>query len=105
MYPHERSLVEEMKGQPFVLIGVNSDDTPETAKAAVAKNELNWRSFQNEPEGRKTSHSKDWMVRGWPTVVILDADFKIRYRGHDGEEATRIAKELVSQLTPAPEGN
>ena len=38
------------------------------------------------------------MVRGWPTIVVLDADFKIRYRGHDGHEATRIAKELVDKL-------
>lgn len=98
MYPHERSLVEEMKGKPFALIGVNSDSV-EDAKKAIAENELNWRSFQNSPEGREKDHSDDWMVRGWPTVVILDADFKIRYRGHDGDEATRIAKELVAKMT------
>ena len=98
MYPHERSLVEEMKGQPFALIGVNSDPTLEKARAAVIEQKLNWRSFQNHPEGRETSHSKDWMIQGWPTVVVLDAEFKIRYRGHDGDEAIRVTRELLAQL-------
>lgn len=98
MYPHERSLVEEMKDKPFALIGVNSDSV-EDAKAAIEREKLNWRSFQNSPEGREKAHSEDWMVRGWPTIVILDADFKIRYRGHNGEEATKIAKELVAKMT------
>ncbi len=98
MYPHERSLVEEMKDKPFALIGVNSDSV-EDAKAAIEREKLNWRSFQNSPEGREKAHSDDWMVRGWPTIVILDADFKIRYRGHNGDEATKVAKELVAKMT------
>jgi hypothetical protein len=103
MYPHERSLVKEMKDKPFALIGVNSDDL-ERAKKAVIENELNWRSFQNDPEGSKTAISDTWMVRGWPTVVILDAEGNIHYRGHDGNEATRIAEELVAKMA-APVGS
>ena len=99
MYPHERSLVEEMKDKPFALIGVNSDRTIERAKKAIAENKLNWRSFQNKPDGAKVEISKDWAVRGWPTVVILDADMKIHYRGHDGEKATEVAKALVEKMT------
>jgi hypothetical protein len=98
MYPHERSLVEEMKDKPFALVGVNSDRTIEAAKAAIAKNKLNWRSFQNQEEGRPEKISADWAVKGWPTVVILDSEFKIHYRGHDGEAATEVAKELVAKL-------
>ncbi|MCB9914908.1 MAG: redoxin domain-containing protein [Planctomycetes bacterium] len=97
MYPHERSLVDEMKDQPFALIGVNSDDL-ERAKKAVADNKLNWRSFQNEPSGAKRAISADWYVSGWPTIVVLDAEMKIRYRGHDGHEASDIAKKLVAEM-------
>ncbi|HJP00602.1 MAG TPA: hypothetical protein QF764_02390 [Planctomycetota bacterium] len=97
MYPHERSLVDEMKDQPFALIGVNSDDL-ERAHKAVEENELNWRSFQNSPEGAERSISDAWRVRGWPTIVVIDETFTIRYRGHDGQEATKIAKELVEGL-------
>ena len=97
MYPHERSLGEEMKNKPFARIGVNSDQTVERAKKAIAENNLNWRSFQNKGSGGEIS--KDWAVRGWPTVVILDSEMKIHYRGHDGEEATKVAEELVAKMT------
>jgi len=96
MYPHERSLVEEMKDKPFALIGVNSDSTVERAKKAVAENKLNWRSFQNKGSGGEIS--QDWAVRGWPTVVILDSEMKIHYRGHSGEEATKVAEALVAKM-------
>ena len=98
MYPHERSLVEELKDQPFALIGVNSDQTVEKAKEAVAKNRLNWRSFQNKPEGQQKAISDDWAVQGWPTIVILDAEMKIRYRGHDGNAATEVARQLLAKM-------
>jgi len=97
MYPHERSLVEEMKDKPFALIGVNSDQTVERAKKAIAENNLNWRSFQNKGNGGEIS--KDWAVKGWPTVVILDSEMKIHYRGHSGDEATEVAKALVEKMT------
>ena len=85
-----------MKDEPFALIGINSDDL-ERAKKAVEENKLNWRSFQNEREG-KDSISTDWCVQGWPTIVVLDAEMKIRYRGHDGYEASDVAKRLVKEL-------
>ncbi|MFT4540604.1 MAG: hypothetical protein ACI841_004944 [Planctomycetota bacterium] len=98
MYPHERSLVEEMKDRPFALIGVNSDSSIEKAKAAIEKNNLNWRSFQNKPEGVETPISTTWSIQGWPTIVILDADRKIAYRGHDGMAATEVAEGLVAAM-------
>lgn len=85
-----------MKDSPFSLIGVNSDDLPR-AKKAIEENELNWRSFQNSVEGQEDI-SSDWCVRGWPTIVVLDEAMRIHYRGHDGEEATKIARDLVAQL-------
>ena len=86
MYPHERSLVEELKDKPFALIGVNSDSL-DKAKAAVEKNKLNWRSFQNSVEGQPKI-SDDWAVEGWPTILVLDEGMRIHYRGHDAHKAT-----------------
>jgi len=97
MYPHERSLVKEMHDKPFALLGVNSDEL-EAARTAVKEKELNWRSFQNSAEGAERSISDVWRVSGWPTIVVLDQDFKIRYRGHDGMQATRVAEKLVEDL-------
>ena len=35
MYPHERSLVEQWKDRPFVIIGVNSDKDLDKVKVAM----------------------------------------------------------------------
>ena len=98
MYPHERSLVEELKDAPFALVGVNSDKTIERAKKAIDENGLNWRSFQNQPEDAERKISDDWMVRGWPTIVVLDADRKVRYRGHNGEAANDVVRKLLAKM-------
>jgi hypothetical protein len=98
MYPHERSLVEEMKDQPFALIGVNSDKEIARAKKAIADNNLNWRSFTAGPEGTRGPIPKAWGVRGWPTIVVMDTEMRVQYRGHDGEKATEVAKKLVAGL-------
>lgn len=87
-----------MKDKPFALIGVNSDNPLQRARDAVEKNQLNWRSFQNEPEGAEQAISAAWAVDGWPTIVVLDQDMKIRYRGHDGHEAGEVAAKLVAAL-------
>jgi hypothetical protein len=99
MYPHERSLVEEMKDLPFALIGVNSDKDVARAQKAVAENGLNWRSFHAGPQGTAGPIPTAWAVRGWPTIVVLDGEMRIHYRGHDGEQATKIAKDLVAKMT------
>ncbi|MCA8973514.1 MAG: redoxin domain-containing protein [Planctomycetes bacterium] len=89
--------MEELKDAPFALVGVNSDSTVERAKQAIEKNNLNWRSFQNKPAGAETQISKDWAVKGWPTVVVLDTEMKIRYRGHNGQAATEVVRELLAK--------
>lgn len=81
--------------KPFALVGVNSDDL-ERANKAVEENKLNWRSFQDE--GGEARISDEWMISGWPTIVVLDAERRIHYRGHNGEEATEIAEELVAAM-------
>lgn len=90
-----------MQDQPFALIGVNSDEL-ETAKKAVIARKLNWRSFQNAVAG-KSVIAEDWCIESWPTIVVLDAEMKIRYRGSSGDQATTIAKKLVHDLAASGE--
>ena len=83
-----------MEGKNFTLIGVNSDKL-ERALKAVKDNELNWRSFRNEQEEGKISSA--WGVKGWPTLIVLDQNMEVVYRGHDGHKATSVAKDLVAK--------
>ncbi|MEZ5964669.1 MAG: hypothetical protein R3F56_12545 [Planctomycetota bacterium] len=85
----------EMQDKPFALIGVNSDSLA-IARKAVATKELNWRSFQNELASGGTI-SAQWQVDGWPTLVVLDRDMRINYRGHSGDEALAMVRRLVAE--------
>lgn len=86
-----------MKERRFVLIGINSDSLP-TAKKAVRENNLNWRSFQNRPAGSSQGISDAYSIDGWPTLIVLDGDRRVRYWGHDGHAATKLAEQLVDAL-------
>src|SRR5579884_2693742 len=71
MYPHERSLVKQYEGRPFVILGVNSDADRETVKKVVARENLTWRSFW---DGGSTDGpiARRWNVSGWPTLYLID---------------------------------
>jgi len=97
MYPHERSLVQQYAGQPFSIIGVNSDKDRDAIRQIVKDKNLPWRSFWNGPEGTQGPISKRWNVEGWPTTYLIDARGVIRYRNVRGEALDRAIAELVAE--------
>ena len=80
MYPHERSLVEKYKNDPFVIIGVNSDKDRAALKPDLEKNGITWRSFWNGETGTGGPISAAWNVRGWPTLYLIDPKGVILYK-------------------------
>jgi hypothetical protein len=97
MYPHERSLVNKLAGKPFALIGVNSDRDREALKDTLKEKGITWRSFWNGPEGTGGPISKKWNVRGWPTIYVLDAEGKIRYKNVRGDDLDRALEKLMAE--------
>ena len=95
MYDHERSLVNDMKkaGKPFALIGVNVGDSLEHIKNAVEENELNWRSFF---AGNDSTIPDSYNVKGYPTVVIIDADGIVRSAAHEAQDD--VIHELLAEM-------
>ena len=106
MFPHERSLVEKMKDQPFALVGVNSDENfEELKKTKFVEEKITWRSFQNGPQGSGNSISEKWKLQGWPTLYLIDAQGKIRKKwigGPDGEELDKAIEALVAEAKKSP---
>ena len=89
MFPHERSLVEKMKDERFVLLGVNSDSNFEKLKQKEYKDEkITWRSFSCGEKGTSGPIPTEWGVRGLPTIFLIDAQGKLRNKwlGNPGEE-------------------
>jgi len=97
-WPHERSLVKNLSGKPFVLIGVHlkydgSDDAA-IVKNVMLKENLAWRSFVDEGP-----ISKVWKPAGTPSFYILDPAGIIRYKwaGAPGAKAIDEALEKLLQ--------
>jgi peroxiredoxin len=79
-YPDERAMLKRMEGQPFVMLGINSGDSPETLRRLRANGDVTWR-FWVDGKLEESKISKNWNVRGWPTIVVLDRNGVIRYQG------------------------
>lgn len=79
LVPHEKDLLEKMKGRPFALIGVNGDEDRERAKSVSAKEGIRWRSFWSG--GPRQGIPVQWGVSGWPTVYVIDGNGVIRDDG------------------------
>ena len=94
MDPHERSLVKELAGRPFALLGVNSDEDLEALKARMVEENITWRSWRN---GGSTSGpiSTAWNVSGWPTIYLIDHEGVIRHKDLRGDELEKAIEALV----------
>lgn len=77
MFPHEKHLVERYRSAPFVLVGVNTDKTPEVMQASQAKHALTWRSQWDGQNGPLVSA---YRVENFPTFVLLDGTGRERWR-------------------------
>ena len=109
MYPHERSLVKRLAGQPFALLGINSDSDKDALKKAMAKEQITWRSWWDRDTGGPIATA--WNVRGWPTIYVLDHKGIIRYKNVRGEAMDKAVDTLLQELAEdgkaaasAPEG-
>ena len=96
MVPHERSLVKRLEGQPFALLGVNSDPDREKLKPILEKKGITWRSFWDggDTEGPIATR---WNVQGWPMVYVLDARGVIRYKHVRDKTLDRVVDELMKE--------
>ena len=95
MYPHERSLVEQLAGKPFALIGVNSDDNRDAVRQITKEKNLNWRSFWDGVGG---PIARSWNIQGWPTTFLIDANGVIRHKNLRGGELDRAIEGLLAEM-------
>ena len=97
MYAHERSLVKRLEKEPFALVGMNSDASPEVFKAAAEKENLTWPCFF-DGGGTDGPIATKWGVRGWPTIFVLDAEGIIRFKNVRGEEMDKAVDALLKEM-------
>ncbi len=98
MYPHERSLTKKLADKPFAIIGVNSDADREGILKTCEEKNITWRSFWNGPKGTSGPISTAWNVQGWPTIYIIDAEGKIRYKNKRGPKMDEALTTLLAEM-------
>ena len=104
MYPHERSLVKKLANEPFVLIGVNSDEDRAQLAKVLEEEQITWRSFWNGGSTRGPI-STQWNVQSWPTIYVIDAEGKIRHKNLRGEPLEQAIDALVAEAKGKREGS
>ena len=97
MYAHERSLVEKYADKAFAIVGVNSDRDRDKLKERMEEEEITWRSFF-DGGGTSGPIASAWNVSGWPTIYVLDAEGRIRFKDVRGEEMDAAIEELMGEL-------
>lgn len=93
MLPQERALVKRYEGQPFAIVGVNSDADREKLKPALVKHQITWRSFWDENDAIATR----WNVQGWPAIYVLDQKGVIRSKFMRDEMLDRVIGDLMKE--------
>ena len=94
MYPHERSLVQNMAGRPFKLLGVNNDQKKKIATDAIEENDLNWRSWFDGPSGPIV---KKFKINSFPTIFLIDHRGVIRSAEIRGNKLDEAIEYLVAE--------
>jgi peroxiredoxin len=88
-FPHERSLAERFKDRPFVLLGVNSDPSPQDARYSALRHGLSWRAFF--AGGVDGEIPRRYAISGWPSLFVIDATGVIRHVAHQADRDLEIA--------------
>lgn len=98
MFPHERSLVNQLADKPFAIVGVNGDPELEQIRAIVKEKDINWRSFWNGEGGAVGPITTQWNITGWPTIYVLDHKGVIRYKNPSGPALDEAITTLLGEM-------
>jgi thiol-disulfide isomerase/thioredoxin len=94
MYRFERELVARLRGRPFALLSVNTDETLATLQKSIRTGEVTWRCWwDGGPGGPIPSR---WNVGTWPTIYVLDARGVIRAKNPRDESLDKLIDGLLS---------
>ena len=97
MYPHERSLVEKYAEKPFAIVGINSDKDRSKILARIAEESSTCRSFF-DGGGTGGPIASKWNVSGWPTIYLIDAEGRIRFKNARGDALDAALEELMAEV-------
>jgi thiol-disulfide isomerase/thioredoxin len=95
MIPHEREMVEKFKDKPFALISVSADDEKKALEEFLTKEKMPWTHWWDN--GGDSALLKQWNVRFFPTVYVIDQKGVIRYKHVRGKALEEAVAKLLAE--------
>ena len=101
-YPYQRAMLQiyEDRGDPVVLLGVNSDPVLDTVHAVKEREALSYRTWWDghvEDASTNGPIATQWKVEGWPQIYILDDLGVIRHSGERGGDIITAVDALLAE--------
>jgi thiol-disulfide isomerase/thioredoxin len=97
MIPHEREMAEKLKDKPFALVSISVDDEKKELEDFLAKESMPWAHWWDGPEAALV---KQWNIRFFPTIYVIDAKGVIRHKNVRGEELEKAVEKLLAEAKP-----
>ena len=94
MIPHEREMVAKLKDTPFAFVSISVDEEKKELEDFLAKESMPWTHWW---EGADAAVVKQWNIRFFPTIYVIDAKGVIRYKHIRGDELERAVDKLVAE--------
>jgi peroxiredoxin len=93
MHGEEQALLTKYKDQPFVILGVNTDQDLGTLRDARDQQHVTWRSWWDADQ----TAARAYGVQGYPSLFLIDAGGTIRKR-YDGLTKVDVVEKEVDKL-------
>ncbi|MBO0700902.1 MAG: TlpA family protein disulfide reductase [Zavarzinella sp.] len=97
MIPHEREMVEKLRDKPFALVSVSVDDEKKELTDFLQTEKMPWTHWWDGPESPLI---RQWNIRYFPTIYVIDAKGVIRHKNLRGEELEKAVEKLVAEAKP-----
>jgi thiol-disulfide isomerase/thioredoxin len=94
MIPHQREMVNRLKGKPFELLSISCDEEKEALVDFLKKNDMSWKHWW---VGRRGEFSKSLNINVYPTIYVLDGKGVIRFKNIRGNELDKAIDSLLAE--------
>jgi hypothetical protein len=101
MFPHERSLVNQLKDKPFALLGVSTDSSRHAVLDAQDSGEVTWRNWWNGDSPHDRRLTTVWGVETIPHLFLIDNKGIVRKRFQGLQSDTLLTQEIDKLIKEA----
>lgn len=85
-------MVQRLADKPFTLLGINSDKSRSALQKIIDEQNITWPQIF---DGTRGPIAKQWNVKSWPTIYVIDQQGAIRYRNVRGEALEKAVAGLL----------